>query len=321
MIDFRYHIVSLVSVFLALAVGIVLGAGPLRTPLGDTLTGQVDSLRADRDATRKQLESSQIDVKNRNNYINAMAENVLPNTLNGVKVAVVSLPYAADADIELATTALTKSGATITTQAKVKKEWTAAKQRPFRTSLSTQITQYLKDKPADDATVDTVFGKAVTQILTSKEENNGLLLNLLVDSSHPMLEVGEVNEPADVVVVIGPKNFEYQKVYLGKKINITEEDYESFISFSIDFSKTLMEAPKGGTILSDALDTTDFLTTIREKDKFSTVDSVGTVIGSNSLPLAIANVINGTKANYGVQEGAQAIIPPVVKAQENENKE
>ena len=30
MIDFRYHLVSLISVFLALAVGIALGAGPLK---------------------------------------------------------------------------------------------------------------------------------------------------------------------------------------------------------------------------------------------------------------------------------------------------
>ncbi|MDU2059289.1 MAG: copper transporter, partial [Dermabacter sp.] len=38
MIDFRYHLVSLVAVFLALAIGIVLGAGPLRDGVGQTLT-------------------------------------------------------------------------------------------------------------------------------------------------------------------------------------------------------------------------------------------------------------------------------------------
>ena len=43
-IDFRYHIVSLISVFLALAVGIALGAGPLKETIGDTLTGQVEQL-------------------------------------------------------------------------------------------------------------------------------------------------------------------------------------------------------------------------------------------------------------------------------------
>ena len=45
MIDFRYHIVSIVSIFLALAVGIVLGAGPLQNQLGTTLTKQVSNLR------------------------------------------------------------------------------------------------------------------------------------------------------------------------------------------------------------------------------------------------------------------------------------
>ena len=47
MIDFRYHLVSLISVFLALAVGIVLGAGPLRESLGDQLAGQVEQLRTE----------------------------------------------------------------------------------------------------------------------------------------------------------------------------------------------------------------------------------------------------------------------------------
>ena len=47
MIDFRYHLVSLISVFLALAVGVVLGAGPLQNSLGTALNDQVTSLRAD----------------------------------------------------------------------------------------------------------------------------------------------------------------------------------------------------------------------------------------------------------------------------------
>ena len=43
MIDFRYHVVSLVSVFLALAVGIVLGAGPLNEGISTGITDQVVS--------------------------------------------------------------------------------------------------------------------------------------------------------------------------------------------------------------------------------------------------------------------------------------
>ena len=44
MIDFRYHVVSLVSVFLALAVGIVLGAGPLNEGISTGITDQVQQL-------------------------------------------------------------------------------------------------------------------------------------------------------------------------------------------------------------------------------------------------------------------------------------
>ena len=56
MIDFRYHLVSLISVFLALAVGIVLGAGIVQGPIGSSLQSQVDALRTDRDTLRTELE-------------------------------------------------------------------------------------------------------------------------------------------------------------------------------------------------------------------------------------------------------------------------
>ena len=41
MISFRYHVVTLVSVFLALAVGIALGGGPLQGEVDDSLVGQL----------------------------------------------------------------------------------------------------------------------------------------------------------------------------------------------------------------------------------------------------------------------------------------
>ena len=56
MIDFRYHLVSIVSIFMALAVGIVLGAGPLKEDIGNTLTSEVKNLRADKAALRSDLD-------------------------------------------------------------------------------------------------------------------------------------------------------------------------------------------------------------------------------------------------------------------------
>lgn len=60
MIDFRYHLVSLIAVFMALAVGVVLGAGPLQGTLGSALSDQVTQLRADRNNLSRNLETTQL---------------------------------------------------------------------------------------------------------------------------------------------------------------------------------------------------------------------------------------------------------------------
>ena len=91
MIDFRYHLVSLIAVFLALALGIVLGAGPLNQPLGDQLTGQVEELRDDRDRLRTDLEVSRVETENRDAFIDEIAPAALGSRLEGRTVAVIAL--------------------------------------------------------------------------------------------------------------------------------------------------------------------------------------------------------------------------------------
>lgn len=94
MIDFRYHVVSLVAVFIALAVGIVLGAGPLREGISDTLEGEVDQLRAERTDLRTELDSAQSLARDKDAALGAVADRVVAGTLGGARVAVVLLPEA-----------------------------------------------------------------------------------------------------------------------------------------------------------------------------------------------------------------------------------
>ena len=44
-IDFRYHLVSIIAIFFALATGIILGAGPLDEQVNETLVDQIPQLR------------------------------------------------------------------------------------------------------------------------------------------------------------------------------------------------------------------------------------------------------------------------------------
>ncbi|MBU8577191.1 copper transporter [Brevibacterium luteolum] len=113
MIDFRYHLVSLISVFVALAIGIVLGAGPLKEPIGESLQSQVDSLRSDRDELRTELDQSKADANDLNEFIAATAPDLLKDRLPEVPVTLVR---AADTNADAVNAVrdrLSEAGATV----------------------------------------------------------------------------------------------------------------------------------------------------------------------------------------------------------------
>ncbi len=94
MIDFRYHLVSIVSIFMALAVGIVLGAGPLKEDIGNTLTSEVKNLRADKAALRSELDTAEKGTEARDDFTTASNRSLLADRLKDTTVAVVVLPGA-----------------------------------------------------------------------------------------------------------------------------------------------------------------------------------------------------------------------------------
>ena len=92
MIDFRYHLVSLVAVFLALAVGIVLGSATLSGPISDKLTGDVSRLSADKRALESQVGElrTQLDVSDQ--FAAAVAPRLVAGTLADRRVLLVTSP-------------------------------------------------------------------------------------------------------------------------------------------------------------------------------------------------------------------------------------
>ena len=82
MISFRYHIVSIVSVFLALAVGVALGGGPLKGEVDNTLVEQVE---ADRRA-KADLQAEIASLRSSNQFTDAFATGVAPRLVGGGSV-------------------------------------------------------------------------------------------------------------------------------------------------------------------------------------------------------------------------------------------
>jgi outer membrane murein-binding lipoprotein Lpp len=110
-IDFRYHLVSLISVFLALAVGIVLGAGPLRENLGDQLAGQVEQLRTEQEQLRTEAEQLSAQNDQLSSFVTEIGPELVAGTLEGERVAVLTDDASTRSSVERITTLLEEAGA------------------------------------------------------------------------------------------------------------------------------------------------------------------------------------------------------------------
>jgi hypothetical protein len=90
MLDFRYHALSLVAVFLALGIGILLG-----TTLGDQLVSAANkdlssSLRGDVVAARKASRDARSALADRESFITASFDRIAADRLRGHRIAIVS---------------------------------------------------------------------------------------------------------------------------------------------------------------------------------------------------------------------------------------
>jgi len=116
MISMRYHIVSLAAVFMALALGIVLGATKISSPL---LTG-LQSNNAALTSQQDDLSSENRDLANRVTADEKFAGSVGPlavrGTLPDAKVVVITTANADPADRDAVLSLLKRSGATVTAQ-------------------------------------------------------------------------------------------------------------------------------------------------------------------------------------------------------------
>jgi Copper transport outer membrane protein, MctB len=90
-INFRYHVVSLTAVFLALAIGLVVGTAALNGPAADTLGDQVDALRKANTGLRERVTGLEDQANREEQFVNAAAPIMLDGKLANRRVLLVSL--------------------------------------------------------------------------------------------------------------------------------------------------------------------------------------------------------------------------------------
>lgn len=309
MIDFRYHIVSLIAVFMALAVGIVIGAGPLRDYLAEELSGQVDQLRVERDELRQALEEAEADGAETAEFVSAASPVLLEGALEGRTVAVVQLPGAEGDVVEAVLGRLDQAGAQVSARTEITQDWVDPGQRAFRSGIAGNIAPYLNPQPGDDASDDQVLGMALGQALTLRDPES---LNQASEEAEAMYEllissglIGEVEEPAEPA---------YATVVIADTAETEDPEEAQQRNAVLSVTLTgLSQTGEGNVLAGAARNDGDLVLAVRDQEALSsaisTVDGVDLITGQVTVPLALAADIADNTAAYGTSDSAQEGIP------------
>jgi hypothetical protein len=311
MIDFRYHLVSIVAVFLALAIGIVLGTTALNGPLTSRLRNLEEISRNDADALRTQKRQLQQQVSSDQTFAQAAAPVLLPHLLDGQSVVLVSAPGADQQVISGITTAVQQAGGTVTGQVDLQQQF-------FDTSATTEHSLTALSQLAPPGTPGTGQGaqQAADPQLTGQAEAASVLAAAIVTNdglalpgaqSHAilagfaqggfLLTSKPVLAPASLAVVILPAT------------PVTANDSDPANLALISMTQKLNAASRGAVLAGSLLGSgpgsaIDELASGNTGIEVSSVDYADYEIGQIVVVQALSELLAGHKpANYGVAPG------------------
>ncbi len=307
MIDFRYHIVSLIAVFLALAVGIALGAGPLRGSLGDQLTEQIEVLREEKEQQRVEISELNSQVEDLEAFIGAASDRLVPGSLTDVDIAVVEMPGADGGVVQAVEDRIAQAGGAIVGQVTLSQSWVDAADAQVRADTATTIGAQMLVPPSDDADPDQVLGTGLAQALTQRDPLTSEGFTSAAQNIYATLLdgelIGEVTEPArpaDVVLVLSPAPDDEPDA----DVLATETDTlrglgvtQVVVAGTDDDAGDLVRAVRGDGDLAELM---------------STVDNLDDDAGQVLVPLALATVaVDQTIGHYGMSDGTTSVLPPL----------
>ncbi|QIG43411.1 copper transporter [Nocardioides anomalus] len=302
MITLRQHVASLVAVFLALAVGIVLGGGPLAGDDDDT-----DSARGSAAASgADRPESSAADTTYAEAFAAAGAARLYANGLDTHATAILALPGADDSQVEALNAQVLAAGGSVTGTYTVSDTLLDPEQRDDVEDTTSQLATSLGDPrvPTDTWGYDTV-GTLLALAMSTTQPSSVRADLAAVTVRTALADAGLLQSPTDVrnaplVLVVLPPG---------------QDDGGASLAARTVLAGVVngVGAQSAGVVVVGDTDSADDgeLAALRESDlgeRISTVDGTDTALGQVTAVLALIAVINGTSGAFGAS-GADGAVP------------
>jgi Copper transport outer membrane protein, MctB len=311
MIDFRYHIVSIVAVFLALGLGLLVGATALQpTALGGLISlsqrehEQIGAALASNRQLNRQLDSN-------DQWAQANAPQLLHGLLAGERVVVVEAPGASSQVVSGVSDALAEAGATVSGQVQIQDKFfdvSRATQQQL-TQLAQRFTPVavsLQGSPVAQAS-QAIAGAILTKdgagqpVAGQRDSASAALLSGF--GAEGFLAVnGQPDARATLAIVIIPdtpqstsiSNPQSQRlVTLAQQLNLAGQG--TVVAGSVDGSGP-------GSVI-------DVMRNGGRAGHLSSVDNANRTIGQIVVAQALAEQLRGVSGSYGATSSAASAAP------------
>lgn len=313
MIDFRYHLVSIIAVFLALTVGLVLGTTMLQDPLLNTLKSETADLRGTSEDLRAERDVADSVNAGADEMAEVLSGDMLDERLHGLGVAVVSAP---GADLEIAgdlEARVEEAGGEVVGRVEISEGFVDPTNSTFVDELATQVSSDPKELSG------TPYEKAGTELGRALAGETGGGDGIDAESSLAAFDEGglasssgELAGAVDAVFVLAPS----------LDVSAEPEGAPETAVIALDELSRALHGEVGPTVLAG--DTSSAaqegtLTLVRAEDPpYSTVDVVGRPLGDIVAVLVLAAAVEGDEGAYGIGQDTRGFLPdPLPEVQES----
>ncbi|MFW6091115.1 MAG: copper transporter [Actinomycetota bacterium] len=340
MIDFRYHLVSIIAVFFALAVGIVLGAGPLGERVEEDLPDQLAEMRETNQQYQEQIRMLEAQQEFRDGFIAGVAPELVSDRLANRQVALFVLPGADDDVAEEMAELLEQAGATVTASVAVDSSWTDPESEATLDTIATDLASAGTTLPSGGDGYDrgaVLLANAVVRPPleeTLSGDVPGVEDNALDEASRVNQDVLSALSEADLVEVSGDPQLKAPLALAiagpapepeeGEDVEDGQDTQDGGAAGAAASQQPLTAIVAA---LADAADGTvaagptraaaagGLLAGVRNDeelaDRVSTVDSVNLLSGRIAAVYAIAEQADGDNGQYGYLGAEDGPVPPV----------
>lgn len=311
MINFRYHVVSLAAVFLALAIGLVVGTSAANGPIADNLKDQYSKVSTDNQQLRDQLDERTSDLNKAGEFAEETAPALLGGKLTGKRVLVLSLEGNGK-DVDKTTAGVSdflhKAGATVTGTVKLTEKFTApaSKDQLLDTADASAPPGISGALPTQNSGVDTSAALLAALLVG----NTG---SAVLDSTHTVLKAyqtqgflsfdGAFAAPAEAVLMVAGTPS-------------TGKDAKDRATAALAIVSRFEQA---GKLVVGGLSVIGVVSSVRGdsalQKNVSTVDNLVTAQGQVAAVLALVERMKGGTGHYGSGDGASSMLPKTASAQ------